>query len=242
MAITEQLRLYCERGQSGALWAEPFNAVSNLAFFLAAAAAARLWWQRPASERGGVEAGLIVLVALIGLGSTLFHTFATRWGMVADVVPIGTFVVIYAGYAMRRFLALSWITTGLGLAVLAAAAAGASAIPCPAFAVGADNFCLNGSTSYLPALFAMVAIGAAALRTNRPAGRILLGAAAVFSVSLVLRTLDRDLCEVTRLFGAPRGTHALWHLLNAATLALLLRAALLNGGGGNDRERNSPIA
>jgi hypothetical protein len=51
----------------------------------------------------------------------------------------------------------------------------------------------------------------------------------VFLVSMTFRTLDLELCELTSLGGHLRGTHALWHALNAITLYLLLRAAILYG-------------
>ena len=40
MDLGQHVFLYCERGTSTALWAEPFNAASNAAFLLAALVAA----------------------------------------------------------------------------------------------------------------------------------------------------------------------------------------------------------
>ncbi|HRD75937.1 MAG TPA: hypothetical protein PK264_08360, partial [Hyphomicrobiaceae bacterium] len=51
--------------------------------------------------------------------------------------------------------------------------------------------------------------------------RSMLAAAGVFALSMVMRSADMSLCASWRY-----GTHALWHLLNAATLFLLLRAVL----------------
>ena len=60
---------YCERLGPG-LWAEPVNAVTNAAFLVAAAVmwwrCAGLWWSR----------ALCAVLAAIGVGSGLFHTFA----------------------------------------------------------------------------------------------------------------------------------------------------------------------
>ena len=68
--------VYCERLGPGLL-AEPLNALSNLAFFLAA------WAAWSVARRGGaLDSGIAVLVGLIatiGIGSTLFHTFSTPW-------------------------------------------------------------------------------------------------------------------------------------------------------------------
>lgn len=84
----EPLDLYCERIAPG-LWGEPFNALSNLAFFLAAHA---LWRRaRGKGERDGDVTLLSLLVALIGVGSTLFHTFADTVTHRLDTTPILVF-------------------------------------------------------------------------------------------------------------------------------------------------------
>ena len=44
-----------------------------------------------------------------------------------------------------------------------------------------------------------------------------------------------DMFSATRLFGAVRGTHALWHLLNAATIYILLAVAI--NAVGRQKER-----
>jgi hypothetical protein len=53
-----------------------------------------------------------------------------------------------------------------------------------------------------------------------------LSAAAVFTISITLRSLDMALCEHMVLAGRKIGTHFSWHILNALTLFLLLRASL----------------
>src|SRR5579871_2919518 len=92
--------LYCERTAPG-LFNEPFNAISNLAFFAAAALAVA---QRPA-RRDVFLVALIALVVLIGIGSTAFHMFANRWSLLADTVPIAAFIHAFFLYAMLRFVA-----------------------------------------------------------------------------------------------------------------------------------------
>lgn len=74
MDWTAQIDAYCERVGFG-FWAEPINALTNIAFL---ASGFVIW--RKAQGRGLplAEAMAIVLFA-IGIGSFLFHTFATRW-------------------------------------------------------------------------------------------------------------------------------------------------------------------
>src|SRR3989304_3459018 len=77
--------LYCERLGPG-LWAEPLNALTNLGFLVAALAS----WQlaRRAGPADGSVLALIAMMVAIGAGSALFHTFATGWARVLDVLPI----------------------------------------------------------------------------------------------------------------------------------------------------------
>ena len=81
----KQLFSYCERALDGAYWAEPINAVTNAAFWMAAIAALILWLRAARSERHFVDLILIALLLAIGTGSFLFHTHATRWAVLADV-------------------------------------------------------------------------------------------------------------------------------------------------------------
>lgn len=229
MAWTDQVFLYCERGQSGALWAEPLNALSNAAFLLVSLVALGVWRRLPAS--GLSELALIGLTAGIGAGSALFHTFATRWAMAADVVPIGMFMLAYTAYALRRVLGLGWPGVLAGLAIFAGLMAAASAAPCPLSlrALTPGSRCLNGSISYVPAGLMLVAVAVVAARQGHRACGYLWAACAAFAVSLMARTFDLNLCAASMIWGQQRGTHAVWHVLNAVTLGLLLLAALRHG-------------
>ena len=66
--------LYCER-VTPAFWAEPLNALSNIAFLIAAYAAFDLW--RRLGKNDPVILALIMVVAVVGVGSFAFHTLAT---------------------------------------------------------------------------------------------------------------------------------------------------------------------
>src|SRR5262245_23678307 len=188
----DKIFAYCERGMNPAFWAEPLNAVSNAAFLIAAIAALMEWNRYRHDLRGndlggGVELFLVIMLAVIGVGSFLFHTFATRWAAIADTAPIGIFMVAYLGYALRRFVGLGWLATLVGLAAFFAALSMAEGATC------GGRPCLNGSVGYLPALAALGLIGAWLAYTAHPAARLILAGAAVFAVSLTLRTLDRSI-------------------------------------------------
>ena len=242
MGWTEQVFNYCERGLDPSFWAEPINAVSNGAFLVAAALAA-ISLHRDAPEGRSASGGervvlwlLIALVAVIGVGSFLFHTFATRWALIADVAPITVFMIAYVAYALRMLLQLGWFAIAAALVAFLYAGSAMSSLTCqgPPDAAGATSLapCFNGSLGYAPALATLFLIGGILVRRGSPSGRKLLVAGGIFALSVLLRTIDRDVCNVTHAIGQPRGTHAFWHLLNAVTLYLLLSAAI-------DRRRQS---
>lgn len=204
--------IYCER-TGPEFWSEPLNAVTNLAFLVAAALLARALVRDPPASGARVCWMFAGLVAVIGVGSGLFHTLATRWAMLADVIPIALFILLYTWFALRRFAAAPAWACALGvLAVLGIAAA----VPA-----------LTGfrGGSYVAALIALIGIGGF-LRFGRghPAGAALLAAAGVFVVSLALRTIDYPVCDAL-----PVGTHYWWHILNAVVLYLVTRAMIRFG-------------
>jgi Ceramidase len=221
---------YCERTDPG-FWSEPLNALSNGAFFLAALGALALWRRAGANDRPVLW--LAAVAALVGTGSFLFHTVARRWAVLADVLPIAVFIYSTFFIAMRRFLGIG--LAAAGGATLAFAALGSAFER--AWRALAPTVTLNGSVGYLPALLALVLVGGWCLAgphaASRPrtaaAGRALLAAAAVFGLSLVFRTIDRDVCAAW-----PVGTHFMWHMLNAVVLFILMRAALKARPGGLD--------
>ena len=210
----EHVFLYCERGTSEALLAEPFNAASNLGFLLAALAGLLLLLRRPASERGADQFLLVALVLLIGLGSLAFHLFATRAAQLADVIPIDVFMLVYLGFALNRFVGVppGWTVliligfTGI-VAMTMQLKCWEGAIGFPGADVARASACLNGSLVYLPALFAMIVIGAILLERGHRAAPYILSAAVVFAVSIRL-ALTRS-CALRCLYNwRPQGGHA----------------------------------
>lgn len=200
--------LYCER-LDASFWAEPANAVTNAAFIVAAVVTL-------ARRRGDASVTLLAaLVFTIGIGSFLFHTFATGGAMIADVAPIQLFIAVYFFLALRRFLGIGALVAALSTIAFVALAALAPRLAPP----GA----WQGLAGYAGGLAGLLGVGAAVLMRGDPAsrrtGRTLLGVAALFALSLGFRTLDRAACAIVST-----GTHPLWHLTNALVLYLLMQA------------------
>lgn len=225
----DKIFAYCERGTDPSFWAEPLNAVTNAAFVIAGLAA--LWLAARTAHGRPVNLALSLLVVVIGLGSFAFHTLATRAAAIADVAPIGVFMLSYFALAMGRFLRLPalWaVLATLGFAGLLWLTP--LVLRDMAAAMGGDaGIFLRGTAGYLPALLAMAVIGALMRMWGKASGRHVLAAACVFTVSLTLRALDPILCEASTVAGYRLGTHFVWHLLNALTLFLLMLGAIRHG-------------
>jgi len=214
MDWTAQVDGYCERLEPG-LWAEPWNALTNLAFFFAA-----LWvWRR--SEGVMPVRVLAAILFVIGIGSGLFHTFATRWAGVADVLPILGYILAYIYFANRYFWGWSPLWSGVGTAGFVPYAA--ATVPLFAQVPG-----LGSSAGYAPVPLLIFAY-AFLLRGRLPGvARGLAIGAAILCLSILFRSLDGPLCSAF-----PLGTHVFWHLLNAVMLgwmAEVLRRHLAGRG------------
>lgn len=206
--------IYCERLGPGLL-AEPVNALTNLSFFIAAF----LCWH-VARQKGPVDvrtATLLGLVVVIGTGSTLFHTTAAYWAMLADALPILiyqiAFLQFYASRVMKLSPAYSFGLLGLFLATV--------------FIFGQlPQGWLNGSISYFPALLFLYGLSYWHWRYASTGRFLLLEAGGIFTISLLFRSIDMQVCG-----SIPLGTHFLWHILNGIVLYYTTCAYILNKKG-----------
>jgi len=205
-----RLDLYCERTDPG-FWAEPANALTNVAFLIAAAA---VWYHAAGASppRARDARMLAALIGLIGVGSFLFHTLAVVWAAWLDQGAIALYIYAFLWLFLARVAGLPWWGALGGLGVFAMAS---RALTAP-FPPGS----LNGSYAYFPALLALGALAAYAWRRRHAAAGALAAAAGVFVVAIVLRSIDQTACEAW-----PLGTHFLWHCL-IALVAYLTATAL----------------
>lgn len=209
---------YCERLGPG-YWAEPANALTNAAFLIAA-----VWmWGRVGADR--MARALCVVLAVIGVGSYLFHTHANRLTGVLDVTPILGFILLYVYAASRDMLGLKdWQA---GLCVLAFFPYAAASVPLWGMVPG-----LGSSAGYAP-VPVLILVYAFLMRGQPETSRGLAIGAGILVVSLAFRTLDEPLCAAV-----PLGTHFLWHILNGVMLGWMIEvhrrhrlAASLAAGG-----------
>lgn len=212
------LDVYCERTGSG-LWGEPINALTNLAFIVAGVLALRLWRSQPwVTVRNSWD--LLILIALlfaIGIGSGLWHTVATPWAMQADTWPILLFINVFLLSFLVRLADCGWLGTIGWFALYHVANYGVKGRFPPDF--------LNGSIFYGPTWLTLLVITGYLLAKRSAAARGFAIGTAVFTLSLVFRTIDRSVCAAF-----PLGTHFLWHLCNAVVLYVLL-TTMIRGAG-----------
>ncbi|TBN38989.1 hypothetical protein EYE42_11150 [Paracoccus subflavus] len=196
---------YCERTGPD-YWSEPLNALTNLAFILAAV------WIGLRHRPHALPTGRLLTAVLfvIGIGSWLFHTHANPLTSLMDVLPIVAFILIYVFAASRDFLHLRPLLAG----VVTAGFIPYAMLTVPLFATIPG---IGSSASYAPVPL-LILIYAGLLHGRAPeTARGLAVGAAILILSLIFRTLDEPLCETI-----PTGTHFLWHLLNAAMLAWMI--------------------
>jgi Ceramidase len=201
---------YCERTAPGLL-AEPLNAITNASFLIAAWAAWLL-----AQRSGGAPADIQVLLWLAvatGIGSGLWHTYATAWALILDIVPILLFLVWFFWLYLRDIAGMPAPLRAAAIAVFLLAT------------VLAQRFAgvLHGALYYTPALIFVLALGVSHARRREAARHTLLEAAGALGLALVFRTLDQEVCP-----SFPIGTHFLWHSLVGLAAYLAMRCLILS--------------
>ena len=215
MNWAEQVNIYCER-LDASFWSEPLNAVSNAAFIIAAVVCGVK--ARRTGHNDPLTMLLVTILFGIGVGSFLFHTFATRWSGLADTVPILLFILVYLFAATLRYLKMPWW------------AAAMAPFAFMAFAVafvrvwGAFLPSMNGSEGYFAVLIVLIFYGFILSRRGHRAALGLIAAAAFLSLSLTFRSIDQAICGAL-----PIGTHFLWHIFNGLLLGVVLMAFVRHG-------------
>ncbi len=215
MDISRQIDEYCERTDFS-FWAEPTNAVTNFAIIIAGLLALKLYHKQfplHGSQHRPNVLLLIALVILTGIGSFLYHTFATLWAGWADLLPIAGFIYLYHAVFLRRILAMDYhyvLLYVVGFFFL-------SAVLLWIFGAHA----LNGSIAYVPAALSFVVVWVAMRRLNRPGSKLFGLAGIIFIVAASFRTVDNWICP-----NFPLGTHFMWHLCNSVVLYLMLKLVI----------------
>lgn len=204
MNYFEELDFYCER-LLPVFWAEPINALSNLGFVLAASFGFYCWW----SSKSTWMFFLSLLALFVGVGSFLFHTYATRWAHLADLLPIAIFMSSFLVFVQKHLLHYSNLKTFYMMCVFISAAI--------LIEIYQPRHLLGGSLGYTHAVIALAVVTYVLRRSKHVFTKYFSAGLQVFILSLVFRTLDQYLCHLN-----PFGSHFIWHIMNAALILILL--------------------
>lgn len=193
---------YCERVAAG-FGGEPLNALSALAFLVLG-----VWRLRTAPHEADALAGFGLV--LLGIAAVLHHLFALTVTHAADIWANTLFLVVFVTLFLRRL-------AGMGPVAILPAAAGVLAVtqglqlPAVRAALGLWSDAFAVETLCLGLLAAALA------RTAQQTARGLAIATLLLAAGLPFRFLDHALCA-----SFPFGTHWIWHLFNAASIAVVL--------------------
>lgn len=208
-SVLTYLDSYCERAGDTGAFAEPLNFITNGFFILAAVMAAHALKKH---APGGKQIDLWLLgifLFAIGIGSGLWHWKPSPTTVLLDVIPITLFMNLYILSALRRLFALGWVRVfGWWGVYVVLTVLGQRYLP-PEL--------LHGTVMYLPTYAVMVALAVGLYRRNVALGKVFVGITVVWTLSLVARTIDLDICASLSI-----GTHFIWHTLNAWVLWRLL--------------------
>ncbi|MFO1320012.1 MAG: ceramidase domain-containing protein [Burkholderiales bacterium] len=204
----DDIDLYCERLAPGLL-GEPLNTLTNLFFLVAAFVLGRRLRDDQRARRD--DWLLVALVALVGVGSFIFHAVATVRTSVLDKLFIAFFIWAFFQRYLVRVAGLGNLGATAGVLLFIAGSWGLGRV--------VPKEALNGSVLYLPAVLGLAGLAAWTVVLRRPGGNVFIAAFVSFLVAIGFRTVDLAVCDAF-----PLGTHFVWHSLNALVLFLCCTA------------------
>ena len=206
----DHVDIYCER-LSPDFWAEPINAITNIFFLLAGICALKLW--KNSAARSWDMLVLAILIFVVGIGSFTFHTVATRWASLADILPIAVFIHFSFGVFLYRTASAGLMASMLGVFMFGLFSVGIQKVVPPEF--------LNRSGQYVGAITLLFGISLYCYVARIPSARYFAIALVTFLISLTLRSFDMAICA-----SFPFGIHFMWHILNAVVMFFVFKGII----------------
>jgi hypothetical protein len=210
MDLNRYIDLHCERTQPG-FFEEPLNVLSALLFFVAAY---YLWRELKKQKTQPIMLRfLVVMVAVIGIGSITYHTTARMWAaMFADGLPIAVTAVTFLYLATKHVLRANL----LGVLIMAVIFIALNVAFKAYFGRGPDGY-----ISLVPTLFLLFLISIYMFFAKNPSFANFACASLVAVIALFFRIIDMEVCPYF-----PHGTHFLWHSLMALFFFLMVREVI----------------
>ncbi len=189
---------YCER-VGNSLLSEPINLFSNLAFFIAALLAYRLIVK---FKLGTAYKVIALIILVIGIGSSAWHSVRTPFAHAMDFLPIFAFFLLYLYQLVKRLTTNKYLPALVTLGFLGLQIAMSIMFPTV----------LNGSVRHVVNLFLLSGVIYIVNAQNKIKD-YLVWMFVCYLVAVICRTLDNTVCSYF-----PIGTHFLWHILTASTV------------------------
>lgn len=208
-SVLTYLDSYCERAGDPSAFAEPLNFITNGFFILASIIAVRALIKHAGSGKQADLWLLGVFLFAIGIGSGLWHWKPSPTTVLLDVIPITLFMHLFLVSALRRLFLLPWVRVlGWWGGYVAITILAQRYLPPDV---------LHGTVMYLPTYGVMLLLTYGMYRRNAALGKLFAGITLVWTLSLIARTIDLEICSRFSM-----GTHFIWHTLNAWVLWRLL--------------------
>ena len=198
---------YCERSGNG-FFSEPLNLLSNIAMLVSAYLIFLMF--RSSGLKNKKYWIFFYLVLLIGIGSSLWHSFRTSFTHALDAVPIYLFLLTFLYFYLRNFLKTTFaiVVTALFLAFQVTVS-----IYLPEFANGSIRHLVNASTFVVLALLFY--------RRKKKISIDFIIALVAYSLGILFRSIDSAVCKTF-----PLGTHFLWHIFTPIAVYFSVKGLL----------------
>ena len=213
--FTRSITDYCERISNG-IFSEPINLFSNLLFFISAFLIFKIFKKNKIKEL--IYWLLLFFITLIGIGSSLWHSFRNPFTLTLDALPIYLFILIFLYLVLRKLLNNKWkplifVTSFIVIQVLIS-------ILFPK--------ALNGSIRHVinALIFVFLIIW---IHKKELLNKYFITSFLLYFFGIIFRSTDIEVCSIF-----PLGTHFLWHICTSlATYFSVI--ALLNLEITNDK-------
>jgi hypothetical protein len=200
------LPTYCERLTSGFL-GEPINLLSSFLYIVAALTAWRNLTNSNNIKHKNFLQLMCLLVALIGIGSALYHSYPNRTTLLLDALPIYVLLVSLLAFLVNKIVDSPIFTVCIIFVYISTLLLGSLVWPELA----------NGSVRHIITITFLSVVLSLLYKKFPVLIKKLFLILVLFIVSLIARSLDVMLCSSLTI-----GTHFIWHIINAFAVYLLL--------------------
>lgn len=201
------LPILCERGSSMDFFAEPLNAISNIAFILAGFGIYNLL-RKNRIQRVEYKA-VLVLILLVGSGSFLWHATGNSYALVLNMIPAVLSFVLITYIFLSKLIGSKLLALLLALLLFPIRFFISSFAPTDIISSLIRNL-INATVFLVMIVWAFKKYGRVAFEG--------LSVLTVYLLAITMRIIDLQVCPTFYV-----GTHFLWHIFNALAVYLAVR-------------------